>query len=625
MFLNNVKSAIDVMAGDTAASGVTLEQLDEILRQYDFTDNPTTGGGGTIPDDGGGTAPVDPPDTTEPPPPAGLIATGSLGTVILEWDALPSSPPIAFTTVYRAAVDNFSLAVAVGTSRTLIYADTVPDVDPYYYWITFTSEAGIEGPINSANGVVGQSDPDATGKLTVLQLSALTANLGSVTAGEMRSPDDTFLIDLVNKEILITGPAGQALDDYTIIRNGIIEAYEYTGTGHQLAKALRGLQTGIASNGATVTIPGYFRNQPRIIVSPASLPSYLKDYTDQDQTMQCIAQNVSETTPGSGSWQFDAIAQLVIASGTEGQTPGLSFSDSPTNDQYLTGVTTTSVAVTKLGILTKVRTYQSNGTAGVYYNRQVTVDLEYSVAGANSWVVGATDTIQINQETSYVDVNLETGTLPADQYDARLRYVFANTGGTYNGSGGSLIPQPDETRNATDVNESYASNEGAAPQNPSGTATLGTWSPPAGATNISTRYQYSWTANAWTAHRHTIGTTSAYVRTTGDATKTRAQAIDTRNDGYPVEQDTNGTEDFVASGYDNTLLGWSMALTPQQSSDARGTITMTGIQATISYSLPATTDTNPHNFATWDTLTATLSGATVLSEGTVNWQAIGES
>ena len=32
IFLNAVKSAIDVMAGDSSASGVTLEQLNEILR-----------------------------------------------------------------------------------------------------------------------------------------------------------------------------------------------------------------------------------------------------------------------------------------------------------------------------------------------------------------------------------------------------------------------------------------------------------------------------------------------------------------------------------------------------------------------------------------------------------------
>ena len=514
---------------------------------------------------------------------------------------------------------------AVGTTNVLIYSDFVPDIDPYYYWITFTSEAGIEGPINAAGGVLGQSDPDATGKIVVSSLSALAANMGTLTAGRLLSPDSTFLIDLSNKEILITGPNGQAADDYTVIRNGNIEAYQWTGTGHVLAKALRGLATGVASNGARVSIPGYFRNQPRIIVSPASLPSFLTAFQDQDQTLQCTALNVSEATPGSGLWEFDAVAQLVIAGGTELQTPGLSFSDSQINDQYLSGVTTISASVTRLQVGTSVRTYQSNGTAGVYFNRQVTVYLEYAVQGSGSWVVGDIEIQQINQETTFVDINLDTGTISADQYDVRLRYVFANTGGTYNGAGGGLIPQPNVTRAAPDVNEYYEIISARGSLNPSGTVALQAWPPPAGAANISTRYQYNWAANAFAAHRDTSGSTSSRVRTLGNVLKQRAGAVDSTNNGFPVEQDTNGNEDFTQAGYDNTLLGWNMSLSTEDNSDAKGTLTMTSITATISYSLPATTDTNPHNFANWNTLNATLSGSTVLSDGTVNWQAIGES
>ena len=624
MFLNSVKSAIDVMAGDSSASGVTLEQLNEILRDYTIDVGRVIGAiPGTTPGDG--TTPDEPPDTTTPPPPSGLIATGGLSTVILEWDSLPSSPPIAFTTIYRAAVDNFSLAEPVGTTNVLIYADYVPDVDPYYYWIRFTSEAGIEGPVNSAAGVVGASDPDATGKIVVSSLSALAANMGTLTAGELLSPDNTFHIDLSNKEILITGPNGQAADDYTVIRNGTVEAYQWTGTGHELAKALRGLATGIASNGARVSIPGYFRNQPRIIVSPASVPAYLAASSSQDQTMQCIALNVAETIPGSGSWEFDAVAQLVIAGGSEIQTPGLSFSDSQLNDIYLSSVTTTSNSVTRLQVGTSVRTYQSNGIAGVYYNRQVTVSLEYAVQGSGSWVVGDSKVQQINQETAYVNINLDTGTISVNQYDVRIRYEFANTGGTYNGSGGGLIPQPDVTRTAPNINEYHEIISARGSLNPSGTVALQAWSQPPDATNISTRYQYNWTANAFAAHRDTSGSTSSRVRTIGDVFKQRAAAVDSTNNGLPVEQDTNGSEDFTQAGYDNTLLGWNMSLSTEDNSDAKGTITMTNITATISYSLPATTDQDPHNFAVWDTLNATLSGSTVLGDGTVNWQAIGES
>ena len=342
--------------------------------------------------------------------------------------------------------------------------------------------------------------------------------------------------------------------------------------------------------------------------------------------MQCIALNVAETTPGSGSWEFDAVAQLIIAGGSEIQTPGLSFSDSQLNDLYLSSITTTSPSVTRLQVGTNVRTYQSNGTAGVYFNRQVTVSLEYRPAPfTGSWVVGDTKVQQINQETTFVLINLDTGTITADQYETRIRYQFANTGGTYNGAGGSLIPQPDVTRTASDVNETREIISSSGALTPSGSAPLQAWTPPAGATNISTQYEYNWTANAFAAHRHTSGSSVSRVRTVGDVLKQRAAAVDTTNNGLPVEQDASGSESFTQAGYDDSLLGWNMSLSTEPNSDARGTITMTNITATISYSLPATTDTDPHNFATWDTLNATLSGSTVLSDGTVNWQAIGES
>jgi hypothetical protein len=61
-------------------------------------------------------------------------------------------------------------------------------------------------------------------------------------------------------------------------------------------------------------------------------------------------------------------------------------------------------------------------------------------------------------------------------------------------------------------------------------------------------------------------------------------------------------------------------------SDSKAQIDLTSIQAVIDYSLPATSgDQDPHNWLNWNTLTATLSGSQVLSTGTLNWLAVGES
>ncbi len=628
MFLNNVKSAIDVMAGDTSASGVTLEQLDEILRQYTITGGAAYGGIIPQPDSGGGGLfPVGPVDPTTPPAPSGLTATGGLSTVILEWSSLPSSPPIAFTTIYRAAVDNFSLAEPVGTTNVLIYADYVPDIDPYYYWITFTSEAGIEGPVNATAGVVGQADPDATGKITVAALSALTANLGTLTAGKLQSPDVTFIIDLTAKEILITGPNGQAADDYTLIRNGQIEAWYWTGSTHALAGALQGIESGIANNGDVVALTNYFRKQPNIIVSPANVPTYLTANQAQDQTLQCIAQNIVEPVPGSGFWEFTAVIQLILSSGSDVQTPGLSFSNSPVDDIYLGPVTTTNPSVVGIQTRTSVRTYRPTGVAGEFYNRQVTVYLEYRIAGSGgTWVIGNIVIQQINQETSYVVINLDTGTIPIGQYEVRLRYVFANTTGVYTGVGGGTQPADPVTRTGLSLDLTRTASNGFSGFF-SGSIATDPWTPPAGAVNIRTDYSFNYTATAESEYLFAVGPNLSIVNGTGGSTTQQLafSTIDAANpETNPKTVVKNGVFTASLSGsYDENFLGWSMNLSVQSDGEARGRIQASNVTATINYNEPIPADDISHNFAVWETLVSTISGSVVLSDGTVNWQAIG--
>ncbi len=630
MFLNHVKSAIDVMAGDTSASGVTLEQLDEILRQYTVTGGAAYGGILPQPDSGGGGLfPGGPVDPTTPPAPSGLTATGGLSTVILEWSSLPSSPPIAFTTIYRAAVDNFSLAEPVGTTNVLIYADYVPDIDPYYYWITFTSEAGVEGPVNATAGVVGQADPDATGKITVAALSALTANLGILTAGTLQSPDQTFVIDLATKEILITGPNGQAADDYTLIRNGQIEAWYWTGSTHALAGALQGIESGIATNGQVVALSNYYRKQPNIILSPADVPTYLAANQAQNQTLQCIPQNIIEPVPGSGFWEFTALIQLVLSGGTDINNPGLIFSNSPVDDIYLGPVTTTNSSVTRIQCRTSVRTYRPTGTAGEYYNRQAIIYLEYRIAGSgSSWTIGASAVQQINQETSYVIVNLDTAALPTNQYEVRLRYVFSNTSGTYTGVGGGTQPATPVVRTGLGYDITRTASNGASALY-SGTFSTASWTPPPGATNISTEYSFNYTATSEVEYLFANGPNTSTVDGTGGggaAQQLSFALIDASNpETNPKTVVQTGTYNTSLSGsYDENFLGWRIGVSAASDGQALGRIQASSVQATISYNEPIPADDISHNFAVWETLIATLTGSTVLSDGTVNWQAIGE-
>lgn len=104
------------------------------------------------------------PDLSIPPAPEGFDAQGSFyGMVNLSWN-IPGRQyrNHAFTNVYRSEEDNFANAEAIGREAGGFYTDYVRDdaIDPddptklkgYYYWISFTSVAGIEGPPNSGTG-----------------------------------------------------------------------------------------------------------------------------------------------------------------------------------------------------------------------------------------------------------------------------------------------------------------------------------------------------------------------------------------------------------------------------------------------------------------------------------------
>lgn len=112
------------------------------------------------------------PNMRTPPPPSGFAAQGSFfGMINLSWQ-IPGElySNHAYTNIYRSEEDNFANADIVGRDVGAFYSDFVRDdaLDPqsplqlkgYYYWITFTSVADVEGPPNAGAGLWAQPVPD---------------------------------------------------------------------------------------------------------------------------------------------------------------------------------------------------------------------------------------------------------------------------------------------------------------------------------------------------------------------------------------------------------------------------------------------------------------------------------
>ncbi|MGY8872230.1 MAG: phage tail tip fiber protein [Pseudomonadales bacterium] len=134
-----------------------------------------------------------------PPAPGNVYTKPGIDIVFIGWD-LPSSlyGHHSHANIYRLTEDNFSNATIYTQATGSLYADSVPfevvDVEAgthrgYYYWITFVSVAGIEGPPHDVNGVYGAPviSPtwmlnQLTDKITSTQLHAdLTSPIQSIT------------------------------------------------------------------------------------------------------------------------------------------------------------------------------------------------------------------------------------------------------------------------------------------------------------------------------------------------------------------------------------------------------------------------------------------------------------
>ncbi len=180
---------------------------------------------------------VAPPDLAVPPAPTGFAADGSFfGRVHLTWE-----PPHeqyrnhAHANIYRAETDNFANALLVGREGGMFYSDLVRDdvtsvSDPlslpgYYYWVTFSSTADIEGPPNSPDGTFAQPLPDASYLLA--QLS------GALGATQLETSLRTRIdkIDTLSGPVTLSGSVAQLLSAEAAARATALSGLNATLSG----------------------------------------------------------------------------------------------------------------------------------------------------------------------------------------------------------------------------------------------------------------------------------------------------------------------------------------------------------------------------------------------------------
>ena len=226
-------------------------------------------------------------DMTPPTAVSSLTVTGGVLYNYLGWGTLPGN--FDHVEVWRSATNDRTVAALIGTSLFTVYADYLPaGVNTlYYYWIRAISKAGVAGAWNALadEGVsakplgIGDSQLSTISatKIDCLTLSAIKANLGDVTAGTLKSGDAMFIVDLVNKFIIVgngTNNPGSVSpwygSEYVDVRSGSLTTYQWDGSTYSSSKSLRVIETGVGNNGVAVSLTKYYSSQPQIIVSPAN-------------------------------------------------------------------------------------------------------------------------------------------------------------------------------------------------------------------------------------------------------------------------------------------------------------------------------------------------------------------
>ncbi len=662
-FLQATKTILDNLSGANGAENAAVIQGDLASAIIQSSYVPPTPDTSTDND-----TPTGPGINTPPPKLSGLQATGAFSSVILTWSEIPYGNA-AYTIVYRNSVDDWATAEPIGTSSVLLYSDYTPNFLGWYYWITTVSVTGLESPPNDINGTQASSIVDVAymealinsgqiissaafknavildahiatvgaDKIVANNLAAINANLGTVTAGEMRSPDGTFVIDLSNKEILITGPNGVYYDDYTIIKEGKIESWEYVDGGHQLAKALQRVEVGVASSGSTVTIPGYFAAEPKIIVSPREIQVYDETYSAQAQHLTCLAENVYEGTPGNGDWIFTATAKLTLGGGDYYAVENDVFEDSDDDDDAQSSTYVSQANCSKLIVNAKVHSIRGTGTAPTYHKRTVALKLWGRENGTTDDFIqlGSTVTVYVN-DLNDATGQLDSGTITAQTWDFYVTADFADNGSaTFDAGTGNLpysarVPTSGYATGASKsfnvANQDYNTTQEVK-------ISFTGYSKPSDVTITSIKYY--WKAGHYLNYSKDAVNCNVAISTTGDIGSYSLSCYS----GYTSCSGSSGTSGAPVGSQKSKTLNTSNWGTTEQnyikgnlvglveygdygSVSAQGQAQIDDAYCEITGYQTQTNSTTPDNILTIVDQTQTLSGAAILASGTLNWMAV---
>jgi hypothetical protein len=327
--------------------------------------------------------------------------------------------------------------------------------DPKFYWDNSEDTLFIDGTI------------DATRKIRVQEG-------GYIVVG-----DQNIMLDSTQNSLWVAPNGGRINNNYIELKDGELDSYYWDGSQHQHYKSVTRLESGVAANDTVVTIPGIFLSEPKVMISPNSMDTYIASYASQSQKIVYESVGLQETSPGSKTWQFTPRATLELTSGAIGnaindtETRNVSvyaswvhLAQSPTI--ALAGNTRTVTATMSVQGYTGDSygyIYGSGESATTRYRRKYYAEhlqprLYYYRNGAWAYVYTSITGNQSNYNTTYT----RTLTVPTQSYD--ITYFYCRL--VHAGQTSNYLVSGDWSANPGDITYqkliaiSYTSNQVAA-------------------------------------------------------------------------------------------------------------------------------------------------------------------
>lgn len=252
------------------------------------------------------------------------------------------------------------------------------------------------------------------------------------------------LIDSEAAVLQLKDPNNLTSGDYIRMELGDITTYKYINGAYRPMKSLRRIETGVASNGVTTELPGYWPSLPKIIVSPRTLQSYNAGAAAQSQQLVIYPDNIQRNS--SGVVTFVPRAYIEIASGSGSVNSPAAAVNSWIRNATLpitlqTGAYSLPANAKNIAVVAKVYAQKYGyadypGGEAVLKYRNLTATI-YAVYNGTTYTVGTVSIAGNNQNISsepaslYYALNL---TIPGGLASAANIYLYATVSdaGSYN-------------------------------------------------------------------------------------------------------------------------------------------------------------------------------------------------